>query len=524
MPADTPAEAPRQLLIGVDAFEWRLIERWTREGKLPALAKLMDNGVTAELESIGDSLPDTVWTTFCYAVNPGKLEKYFYVQYDPKTAGLNYAQDTTLKGEPFWEPLVRAGKKVGVVDVPHLPFSKIPGGFHLMNWGAHDNKGGAVTDPPDLLAQIEAKFGSHPVGDCERYNKDVHSLQGLKSDILEGVTLHGELFRWLMRTQQWDMMLCCFPAAHCSGHHFWKFMDPEHPDHEPGDPHGLEDTMLTTYQAIDREIGKMAEEAGPDTRVMVFAPHGMGLLSHASWNLNEMLDLWGFGEPGRAPSRVQGTKRGRVNPWRVLKMVLPSKLQYWIKDRLPRSMQDQLLFLWYAGGRKYHGRRAFGVPNNEVTGAIRLSVKGRDHGGIVEPGEEYETLLNQITEALEELTDPVTGRKVIRTVTRLHEKYHGEFVDQLPDLGIHWEADFQWSAVESPRFGKLEIQPMDARSGSHTERAFMIAAGPGLPAGERLEGHSMLDLPATVLETAGVETPEHFDSRPMFTGSQKVAV
>jgi hypothetical protein len=42
-----------------------------------------------------------------------------------------------------------------------------------------------------------------------------------------------------------------------------------------------------TYRAIDREIGEMVEAAGERTRVLVFAPHGMGQLSHASWNLNE---------------------------------------------------------------------------------------------------------------------------------------------------------------------------------------------------------------------------------------------
>ncbi len=522
--SQSPSETPRQLLIGVDAMEWRLIDRWTREGKLPALKRLMDRGVSAELESVADSLPDTVWTTLSYAVNPGKLEKYFYIQYHSETASLEYAQDTTLKGEPFWAPLVRAGKRVGVVDVPHLPFTEIPGGFHLMNWGAHDNKGGARTDPPELLAEVQAKFGEHPVGDCERYNKNIHSLQGLKSDILEGVHTHGELFRWLMRERAWDVMLCVFPAAHCAGHHFWKFMDPQHPDHEAGDPHGLEDTMLATYQALDREIGEMADQAGPDTRVLVFAPHGMELLSHASWNLNEMLDLWGFGEPGRGPRRVRGAKRGRVNPWRILKMVVPARLQYWIKDRLPKSWQDELLFLWYAGGRKYRGRKAFGVPNNEVTGAIRISVKGRDFGGLVEPGEEYERMLDEITAALEELRDPVTGKPVVRRVTRLHEVYHGEFRDQLPDLGVHWEADFPWTAVESPRFGKLEIQTMDARSGSHSERSFLVAAGPGIPEGVKLEGFSALDIPATVLEAAGVETPAHMDSKPIFERSRNVAV
>jgi predicted AlkP superfamily phosphohydrolase/phosphomutase len=66
-------------------------------------------------------------------------------------------------------------------------------------------------------------------------------------------------------------------------------MDRNHPDYQPGDPHGFENTVEQTYRAIDREVGKMIAAAGDQTRVIVFAPHGTGQLSHASWNLNEML-------------------------------------------------------------------------------------------------------------------------------------------------------------------------------------------------------------------------------------------
>ena len=52
----------------------------------------------------------------------------------------------------------------------------------------------------------------------------------------------------------------------------------------------------------------------------------------------------------------------------------------------------------------------------------------------------------------------------------------------------------------------------------------MLAGGPGLPAGTTVEGFTALDIPATVLEAAGVEVPEEFDSKPMFERSPKVAV
>jgi predicted AlkP superfamily phosphohydrolase/phosphomutase len=300
-------------------------------------------------------------------------------------------------------------------------------------------------------------------------------------------------------------------------------MDPTHPDYQPGNRLGFEDTLEKTYRAIDREIGEMVEAAGERTRVLVFAPHGMCQLSHASWNLNEMLDLWGFagGERRQAQS---GERRGKINPWRILKMVFPARWQYAIKESLPRSWQEQLLFLWYAGGSRFNGRRAFAVPNNEVVGAIRISVKGRDRDGLVEPGAEYRRLRDEIREALLELTDPATGRRVVRDVIYPQERFHGPYVERLPDIAVFWDSRFHWHAVASPRFGTLRLRSQDRRSGSHSASSFLLACGPGIPHRVEAEGCTPIDIPAWVLDTAGVAVPEHFDGRPVSLMQARQAV
>ena len=494
-------------------MEWTLVKRWAEEGILPTFRRLLEHGARAELTSTGSYLPDAVWTTLCYGVNPGKLEKYFYVQYDPASAGLRYAADTEMKGNPFWHYLAAAGRHVGIVDVPHLPFREIEGGFHLMNWGAHDNKGGAQTSPASLLSEIQKRFGKHPVGDCERYNKGVRSLRKLRRDILRGVSLHGQVFRWLMRSQEWDVLFCSFPAAHCAGHHYWGHMERSSPVHAAADRHGLGDTIQKTYQAIDREIGEMLALAGESTRTFVFAPHGMGPLSHASWNLNEILDRLGYGRSG-GPLKADQNPRAKINPWRVLKMLAPSRLQYAIKDRLPQSLQDRLLFLWYSGANTLSGRRAFAVPNNEVTGAIRIAVRGRDRDGLVDPGDEYRELRREITDALYELTDPSTGRPVVKSVSPLHEICAGPFVERLPDLAVLWDSTFAWNSLSSPRLGTLRIRRQDTRSGSHTPQSFLLATGSGVPPGAELKGLSTYDIGPTVLEAAGVDVPSHLDGKP----------
>jgi len=510
---DRNTEVSRQLIIGLDAMEWDLVKKWAQRGKLPTFRRLMDQGLQAELRTTSEQLPDTVWASIYTGTNPAKFEKYYYVQYDPATKWLKHVPDDAIHQTPFWEYLSDAGQCVGVVDAPKFPMSPSLNGFQVTNWGAHATKTARRSNPPNLLAEVEARFGRHPVGDCDAVDPNPASLKNLRRRVLEGVKVHGEMFRWLMRDRRWDVFFASFSEPHCAGHHFYHYVDPDHPRYTTEDQHGLADSLEQVYRAVDREIGEMLAAAGEGVRTMVFAGHGMGPLYHASWSLTEMLELLGYGR--RQASRPAQKRTAKTNFWRTLKRVLPGRLQYAIKAMLPKPLQDQLLFLWYAGGADWNGCRAFAVPNNDSVGAIRLAVKGRDKNGLVSPGLDYRRICEEIAAALYELTDPESGRRVVRRVTLTHDLFDGPYLDQLPDITVLWEQSFPWNSVQSPRFGTLQGCQNDARSGSHTGHGFLLSAGPGIPQGAKLTGASTYDIAPTVLETAGVAIPEYLDGHPL---------
>ena len=498
----------RQLLIGLDAMEWSLVSKWMAAGKLPSFRRIAENGVHGRLASPARALPDTAWPALSTGMNPAKLGKYFYVQYDPETAGLRYARDAEIRATPFWTRLDAVGVRAGVVDVPHVLAGVMSQGFSVTNWGTHDNVHHTRASPPPLEKELRARFGTHPLEDCEKFDTSRRSRVELRARMLEGIGAHGRLFRGLMTTEAWDVFFGVFAASHCVGHHFWGAMDSAD---DPGE------TVEEVYRAVDREVGALAELAGHDTRVMLVAAHGMGPLRHASWNLNQILDLLGLSGRASAVSAVPGlhTHDAPFNPWRTLRMAVPSRWQYAVKERLPKSWQDYLLFLWYSGGRRFAGRRAFAVPHNDIVGAIRVSVQGRDRDGLVAPGAEHEALLNAIEEALTSLTDPESGRSVVADVIRPQREFSGPFAEQLPDLCVRWNAGFEWHAVQSPRFGVLRLRKLDSRTGSHMPHGFLVARGPGFPAGVTLEGCSVYDIVPTILQGAGVAIPDELDGRPI---------
>ncbi len=190
-------------------------------------------------------------------------------------------------------------------------------------------------------------------------------------------------------------------------------------------------------------------------------------------------------------------------------------MQYAIRNALPQSLRNRLLFLWYAGGQNWKGCRAFSVPNNDTVGAIRISVKGRDKHGLVEPGPEYKRVCRDIADALGELKDPQTGRPVVRQVTLIHDEFSGPFLNLLPDITVLWDQSFPWESLHSPRFGTLRVRRQDARSGSHTPHGFALFHGPGIRPGLTPQGHSIYDIAPTILAGAGVAIPRHLDGRPI---------
>jgi predicted AlkP superfamily phosphohydrolase/phosphomutase len=80
---------------------------------------------------------------------------------------------------------------------------------------------------------------------------------------------------------------------------------------------------------------------------------------------------------------------------------------------------------------------------------------------------------------------------------------------------VLWENSFPWQSIHSPRIGTLRLRRQDARTGSHRAHGFVLIAGPGIPAGGVLTGHSIYDIAPTVLHLSEVACPPDLDGRPL---------
>lgn len=165
--------------------------------------------------------------------------------------------------------------------------------------------------------------------------------------------------------------------------------------------------------------------------------------------------------------------------------------------------------------------RAYLMDAVETEGGrrIRLNVRGREPQGVVEPGEEYDRLREEIAAALLALRD-TAGRPLVRHVRWGEELYPGPYAGQGPDLMVFFEPGGPDTAgVDAPAErapdGLVGLRATKGYTGDHHPDGVFIAHGDGIAAGKTISA-KIVDVCPTILHLLGVPIPTDVDGRVLF--------
>jgi predicted AlkP superfamily phosphohydrolase/phosphomutase len=147
-------------------------------------------------------------------------------------------------------------------------------------------------------------------------------------------------------------------------------------------------------------------------------------------------------------------------------------------------------------------------------GQIHLNVAGREPQGIVEQGEQYESVRNEIMARLWELRDPETGEKVIQEIYRREEVYQGEKLAEAADI-VFIPTRMEYFGFGEYEFGSHRvIEGMKhGISGTHRPNGIFLMRGKPLRANTWLEGAQIYDLAPTILHLMGCSVLPDMDGR-----------
>ncbi len=502
-PCSSSPGSVRVLAIGLDGAEPVWLERWMEEGALPAISELVDRGAYTRLRSI-PGFSDSVWSSFYTGTGPATHGYYHHRQVKPGTVRLVPTMNRATK-RPFWWLMGSMDREVVVFDVPKVPIQEQGGQVQVLGWGEHYTYH-TESRPPELMGEIQKRFGRHPHYQEVFPTRSVQHEQRLLGRILRGVELRTEVTRFLMGRNPWDLFISVFSESHSAGHQFYHHLDPASPVYNAHRADAMAGAMKEAYVAIDRSLARIVEAAPPDTDVVLFSLHGLETHYVARSFIQSLLERLGYQQPP-APSG-----RGSRNPLGVLRDLLPQWIRDQVNARLPRSTQDELIAHFFETGCDWSRTRAFAEDSREGFPWIRINLEGREPQGIVAQGPEYDALCAELAGELMKLRIHPGGQRAVREVWRTDQVFQGPHVRDLPDLVVFWEQGTPFSAVEHPDVGLVTSDVPTIQTSQHTPRGFLAAAGPHVRSVRDIDAHIM-DLAPTLLYLMGSSIPSDMEGR-----------
>jgi predicted AlkP superfamily phosphohydrolase/phosphomutase len=419
----------RHLIVGLDGADLELVLSLGR-ARLPNLFALMGRGVFAHQASVLPPATLPNWTTFLTGVGPGQHGVFDF------TTRHGYAvrfSAGTVREAPTWiARLDQLGMRCACVGFPATwPPERLRHGVFISGWDAPVafEADRSFVWPRSLYGTLRRRFGALRFDEVDQFRGDLpdwHARLGAR--LADKVERRAELASYLLALRAWDVFAFYFGESDTAAHYLYSLYDEGSP-RRPRQVNEAESSgLVRVYQALDRALGRLLEEAGADAEITVVSDHGSGGSSDKVIYLNRALEALGLlafkssapaaGAAGRAKQLALGGLPPRLRE-RLFRLA---------GARLPSWLESQARF----GAIDMARSVAFSDELNYFP-AVYLNVRGREPRGVV-PESELATSRSRVRDALLSLRDPEHGRPLIARVFTREELFEGPHVGRAPDL------------------------------------------------------------------------------------------
>jgi predicted AlkP superfamily phosphohydrolase/phosphomutase len=481
---------------------------------MPRLQTFIGQGVRGLLETTIPPITPTAWVSWMTGKNPGKHGVFEFLL---RRKGSGSLPDMPVSsrardGLPFWDILGHLGKRAIVTNMPCTYPPAMVNGVMVSDFltprGRRD-----FTYPESLLEELESKFGPYQLYITAVYTPG--NVDKILDQLFAELEYKTKVNLYLMREYGWDIFATHYWGTDRFQHELWHLIDESHPffDRKEHDAHI---TRINDYwRAVDSTLGELFDQAGEESTVYLGSDHGFGPIKKFL-----CFNVWLIAEGLLVLKRDAMTMFKRT----LFKLGLTPDLAY------RSAMKMGLAHLRLSGGVTNRSK-LMKLANNLMLsledvdwsrtlafskgnyGQIFINLRGREDHGIVEPGAEYERVMEQVIGKLRALMDPQTGQALIGPLWRREDLYTGPHTAESPDI------QFLPADMSNKPLGTLDltsnkfITPVYGNSGDHRMHGIMLGRGPELRAGISVEGARIIDFAPTILHSFGVEVPADMDGR-----------
>jgi len=381
---------------------------------------------------------------------------------------LAIANSKSIREIALWDQVAREGRRSVIIGVPPgYPPRKV-NGISVGCFLTPDPSTTVYTHPASIADDIAQLVGEYPV-DVKNFRTD--RKDWLRDEIYTMTRKHFDVIRHFIKHSEWDYFQFVEIGLDRLHHGFWKFHDPEHRRHEPGNPY--ESVIRDYYLYLDQEIGRLLEMLDSETVVAVVSDHGAQRLD-GGFCINEWLIRQGLLVLNDYPRQVTPFDRLSVN---------------WSKTTA-----------WSEGG--YYAR-------------IFMNVKGREPEGTIDPSD-YERVRDDLTARLEATEDEIG--EPLGTVVFKPEAVYRTVRNIAPDLIVHF-GGLYWRSIGGVGYPTIHVEENDTGPDdcNHAQFGSMVIAAPEGSAVGEIQDMRLLDVAPTLLELAGYDIPSSMQGKSLAT-------
>jgi predicted AlkP superfamily phosphohydrolase/phosphomutase len=284
--------AKKVLLIGWDAADWKIINPLIDAGHMPALERLVNEGVVGNMTTLEPPFSPMLWTSIATGKYADKHGVLGFTEPDPEGMGMRPVTSQTRKTKAIWNILMQNGLKTHVLGWwPSNPVEPING---IMLSNHYSQSRGKLHQPwplmpgsvnPAVLEEFFAELRVHPqeityqhllpfVPDAAKIDqtKDPR-LQIIAKNLSSAASLHAAA-TWILDTQQWDFLAIYLDSIDHFCHGFMKYHPPRLQNVPEEEFELYKNVVTSAYRFHDMMLEHLIKLAGDDVTVMIVSDHG----------------------------------------------------------------------------------------------------------------------------------------------------------------------------------------------------------------------------------------------------------